>query len=521
MLSCSGPAGPTGATGIKGSQIKCVCKVYQGQCVYVLTCPGPECSDGDFLLEVSTGIIYECICRDNECFWAMKCQNEYPVEFYCRNTCIIYHIVECNTRPEELKDVCHLYPGDMLIDGTSGLIWELHENGCWVVKCDLQLGPQGLQGETGPTGPLGETGPTGQTGPLGPTGSIIKCIDGLLKGMCVDGIANAPAGTTIGDLILDTDDGAVFQWDGSSWVKIMPPDQPAAFDPFVYLCVDGTLYYVYGDGTSVTIVEYYLYFGLNVGAMLLEVSTAIIYNLGSDFKWTEGCNLQLGPTGPTGETGPFGFTGPTGTTGVQGDTGVTGPQGETGATGPQGIQGIQGDTGVAGPQGDTGPTGAQGAQGIQGDQGDTGPQGIQGDTGDTGPQGPTGIDSILLFWNSGPTGVYGGSTGAFGYIGWSYIDSDDRCASVLMPKAGTMKEFRALLPFTYTGTGNWVFQVYKNATTVSPPIMIGNSSDNGSTVLTTNNAVAPGDRISVRVTSPGDDSVNFLCENASVRVEFP
>lgn len=51
----------------------------------------------------------------------------------------------------------------------------------------------------------------------------------------------------------------------------------------------------------------------------------------------------IGLTGPTGATGATGTQGPIGLTGPTGETGTAGPQGPTGLTGPTGPQGIAGD----------------------------------------------------------------------------------------------------------------------------------------------------------------------------------
>ena len=126
----------------------------------------------------------------------------------------------------------------------------------------------------------------------------------------------------------------------------------------------------------------------------------------------------LGPTGPTGAVGPTGPGGAASSTGATGPTGPTGPQGVTGPTGPAGSASSTGATGPTGPQGVTGPTGPEGAASstaATGATGPTGPTGALGVTGPTGPAstvtGPTGP--------TGPTGAEGSasSTGATGAAG--------------------------------------------------------------------------------------------------------
>jgi hypothetical protein len=68
----------------------------------------------------------------------------------------------------------------------------------------------------------------------------------------------------------------------------------------------------------------------------------------------------IGLAGPTGATGAAGPQGPTGLTGPTGATGSAGPQGPTGLTGPTGATGA---AGPQGPAGLTGPSGPQGIPG--------------------------------------------------------------------------------------------------------------------------------------------------------------
>ena len=116
-----------------------------------------------------------------------------------------------------------------------------------------------------------------------------------------------------------------------------------------------------------------------------------------------------GPQGDTGPSGPQGPTGPTGPTGPKGNTGATGSQGPTGATGPTpahqwsgtslrfhtgstwgGYVNLKGATGATGPKGNTGATGPTGPEGATGPAGPTGARGLTGATGATGPVGPQG-----------------------------------------------------------------------------------------------------------------------------------
>ena len=116
-----------------------------------------------------------------------------------------------------------------------------------------------------------------------------------------------------GHLFMDTDLGALYMWDGSTW-----------------------------------------------------------YPAGTGAIGPTGPTGPTGPIGPTGATGPTGPTGPIGATGPTGAIGPAGPTGPTGATGPIGPTGPTGPTGATGSIGPAGPTGPTGATGPTGPTGATG-----------------------------------------------------------------------------------------------------------------------------------------------------
>jgi hypothetical protein len=231
-----------------------------------------------------------------------------------------------------------------------------------------ETGPQGPQGPVGPQGPAGDTGPQGPVGPegpqgpQGPQGNSVTVVGSVPT---VDDLP--PAGSTnIGDLIIVSDTGEGYVWDGEIWV--------------------------------------------NVGAV-------------------QGPPGPQGASGPQGPQGLPGQQGPIGPPGPQGLQGVAGPQGPLGPQGPQGPQGVAGPQGIQGPQGETGPAPIlgigtvvsgqdanaaftpgfndtlllnlvlpKGDQGPAGPQGLTGPQGIQGLVGPAGPVGPApalGIGTVV------------------------------------------------------------------------------------------------------------------------------
>jgi len=112
-----------------------------------------------------------------------------------------------------------------------------------------------------------------------------------------------------------------------------------------------------------------------------------------------------GPQGIQGVAGTNGAAGAQGPTGPAGTNGATGAQGVAGPTGPAGTNGTNGAAGAQGIAGPTGPQGLQGIQGVAGTNGAAGAQGIQGVAGAQGPAGPTGLLSAgtttgnTTYWN--------------------------------------------------------------------------------------------------------------------------
>ena len=184
---------------------------------------------------------------------------------------------------------------------------------------------------------------------------------------------NFPNSPSLNDTHIEN--GIKWQWDGSSWVRIVSAGNQG------FQGVQGAA-------------------GSPGGA-----------------QGTGGAQGVQGATGPQGVQGAAGSPGGAqGTAGAQGVQGATGPQGVQGTAGSQGNQGVQGAAG-AGSQGVQGATGAQGVQGA------TGTQGVQGATGagSQGNQGVQGATNNLTISTSPP-----GSPSA-GDMWW---DSDDAILAV-------------------------------------------------------------------------------------------
>ena len=155
-----------------------------------------------------------------------------------------------------------------------------HPNAYW-----FNIGQFPLPGPTGPAGPQGPKGDTGTRGNTWTSGT---------------GNPTSTSGYIANDKYLNTTNGTVFNFDGSTWQ--------------------------------------------NVG----------------NIRGPQGIQGPKGEKGDTGEQGPQGIQGPIGLTGPEGPEGPMGPKGETGSTGPKGDtgpQGVQGIQGPVGPQGSTGPQG--------------------------------------------------------------------------------------------------------------------------------------------------------------------
>jgi hypothetical protein len=80
------------------------------------------------------------------------------------------------------------------------------------------IGEQGLDGLDGEQGLDGEEGSTGPTGARGEDGSEIKCLR-----IDLSGFTNKETEFSIGQLYLDINNGALFEWDGQSSRYINPP----------------------------------------------------------------------------------------------------------------------------------------------------------------------------------------------------------------------------------------------------------------------------------------------------------
>ena len=80
-----------------------------------------------------------------------------------------------------------------------------------------EVGPKGDKGDTGAVGPQGPKGDTGPTGPTGPKGDIGIRGSTWTSGM---GTPTSTAGYIENDKYLNTTDGTVFNFDGSTWNNV-------------------------------------------------------------------------------------------------------------------------------------------------------------------------------------------------------------------------------------------------------------------------------------------------------------
>lgn len=190
--------------------------------------------------------------------------------------------------------------------------------------------PSTVPGPTGPQGPKGDTGTRGSTWTNGTSNPI------------------STSGYLTNDKYLNTTDGTVFNFDGSTWNNVGSIRGPQGIQgpqgvvgPQGAQGIQGPKGDTGSAGPAVVIAATVA----NEG-QLPDPSTLadnIAYLVGND---TDGYNLyvQLQDTQTWKNVGKI--------------EGVEGPQGEQGPQGPQGPQGIQG------PQGPTGPTGPQG-EGVE------------------------------------------------------------------------------------------------------------------------------------------------------------
>ena len=240
-------------------------------------------------------------------------------------------------------------------------------------------GPQGPQGPTGPQGEQGERGSLWSSSASNPA------INNNLKG----------------DQHLNTNDGSVFQFDGSAWYRtgtlrgpqgiqgpvgpqgaqgvqgpqgIQGPQGPVGPGFEVVGIVASTN--LLPDPSTIPDNEAYLV-GTDEAGYDLYVQVNNIWVDSGKVSGVEGPQGPIGPEGPQGpkgEQGPIGATGPIGPKGDSATiaigtvtTGAAGSQAAVTNTGtstdaifnftiPKGDKGDKGDTGATGPKGDTGLT---------------------------------------------------------------------------------------------------------------------------------------------------------------------
>ena len=382
--------------------------------------------------------------------------------------------------------------GDFFFDSGTARIYS-YANNAWGLVATL-AGPAGPAGPVGPAGPAGATGATGARGPKGDPGNRIYQHNSAPPATS-NAYWNTYGNPTLqqGDLFIDTSNGDLHWYGGSSWSQLVnlrqgsvgPQGEPGpkgdtgatgATGPAGPQGLQGlqgatgatgaagpkgdagNRIYHHNAAPPAAGNAYWSAYDnptLQQGDLLIDTSNGDLHWYGGS-SWSQLVNLRQGPAGPRGAQGPKGDTGDTGATGATGPQGAQGERGETGATGATGATGPKGDAGnriyqrnsgppssgdaywntygnptlqqgdlfidtsngdlhwysggswsqlvnlrqgPPGPQGpkgdagDTGPTGAtgpQGAQGERGDKGDRGDQGPTGATGATGPQGPQG-----------------------------------------------------------------------------------------------------------------------------------
>ena len=132
----------------------------------------------------------------------------------------------------------------------------------------------------------------------GRRGNIIKCICKLYTGLCTNNICHAPDGQFVGQYIIDTEDGSIYQWSGTEWANTV------INLPCYYLCVCGILYYVCVHNNILCIYNYAEYYNLICGDIIIDTETGNLLTLKYSGKWKISCNIT-GPTGPTGPSGPI------------------------------------------------------------------------------------------------------------------------------------------------------------------------------------------------------------------------
>ncbi len=133
-------------------------------------------------------------------------------------------------------------------------------------------------------------------------GNIIKCISKLYRGTCVNGICNANPGQFEGEYIVDTQDGSIYQWNGTEWTNT------DICLPCYFLCDCGIIYYICVHHNVLCIYDFAEHYNLVCGDVVIDTMTGDLLTLKGNGKWKNSCNIigPMGPTGPTGATGPIG-----------------------------------------------------------------------------------------------------------------------------------------------------------------------------------------------------------------------
>jgi hypothetical protein len=150
------------------------------------------------------------------------------------------------------------------------------------------------------------------TGATGQRGNIFVCIDSLYSGKCATCLNEACNGTQVGEKLLVSNTGFIYEWSGCKWVKLN------ICAPFYYMCVcacnnecescnNGIIYFVYNIDCENVITTIVQHMDLLAGDILLVDCTKQMYKLKCGV-WLEIINLG-GPTGATGAEGPQGPTG--------------------------------------------------------------------------------------------------------------------------------------------------------------------------------------------------------------------
>ncbi len=325
----TGCAGPTGATGIRGTIFKCIEIEFKGLSGNGAPSSGnPPAVTGDLYLDLnhSEFYIFNGVDWDN----VVNPLTTYPFYFLDIQTNIIWCAPALNDPSITLKEQCDLSTGDLILDGISGQIFECVGGDVFVglTGCNLK-GSTGPTGETGSTGPTGEegnigivgsegttgptglsgsaisTGCTGTTGPTGPTGirgTIVKCIEIEFRDLVGSGAPTVGAPpAALDQLYLDLIHSELYIFNGADWD---PVNSPLPTYPFYYLDIttNDIWYAPVLNDPSINIKEQC---DLKPGDLILNAPTGEIFELIPGGQLQTGCNIN-GPTGPTGSDGPVG-----------------------------------------------------------------------------------------------------------------------------------------------------------------------------------------------------------------------